>query len=69
MSDTYTGYLVIHMPEGQETVNHMRVIDSWASTGDLSEARKTAKHNAAQYREDHGPGYIYVVVAEEREFI
>ena len=52
-SDCGNGFIVVFMPEGEGTVNHMRVIDAWGSSSpDIAEALATMKRNAAE--DDHG---------------
>ena len=38
-------YLVTFMPTGQQTVNHMVVVDAWSSTGTLEDAEGVMEAN------------------------
>jgi hypothetical protein len=53
-------WLVIHQPEGCDTIATMKVVGGFATSGPASWAEVSALHDADRYRE-HGPGSLYVV--------
>jgi hypothetical protein len=54
-------YAVLFRPLNGETVQDVRVIDSWTSTGNLTEARAEMHANFEAYKAQQGDGFVSVI--------
>lgn len=59
---TRHSYLVLHQSDPDGAVNGIRVIDAWASSGTITDARQTMQGQIERGEYDkYGPGRVYVV--------
>ena len=55
-------YIVLHMPLASDrTVDTIKAIDAWSSTGTMADARRMMRDNLNRYAEAHGPGRVRVI--------